>query len=73
MTKLFPDDIANLRLLGYIVTSKEGQTFVESDEFLVEEDFGRWFLFKNTGLDYKYYDEFATVYQAIDYAKKVLK
>ena len=44
MTKLFPDDIANLRLLGYLVSNKEGQTFVENDKYVIEEDFEQWHL-----------------------------
>lgn len=72
MTKLFPDDIANLRLLGFLVTNKEGQTFVESENFIIECDFDRWYLYETKKERYEYRDEFSTVYEAIDYAKDLI-
>lgn len=72
MTKLTPDDIANLRLLGYLVKNDEGQTTVEGDNFIIEEDFGRWFLYEIKENHYEYRDEFLTVFQAIDYVKDVM-
>ncbi|QHS01707.1 hypothetical protein CPT_CIP9_171 [Enterobacter phage vB_EclM_CIP9] len=73
MTKLTPDDIANLRLLGYSVSNKEGQTFVENDKYIIEEDFGTWFLYEIKGDSYVFLDAFMTVYNAIDYIKDVLE
>lgn len=69
MTELTPDDIANLRSIGFMVSSKEGQTFVESSEYVIEEDFGRWFLYHTGASGYDYVDEFAGVFDAIDYTK----
>lgn len=73
MTKLTPDDIANLCLLGYSVSNKEGQTFVENDKYIIEEDFGTWFLYEIKGDSYVFLDAFMTVYNAIDYIKDVLE
>lgn len=73
MTKLFPDDIANLRLLGYVVSNKEGQTFVENDKYVIEEDFGQWHLYATRESSYEFLDVFTTVYNAVDYIKDVLK
>ena len=73
MTELTPDDIANLRLLGYMVVNKEGQTFVENDKYVIEEDFGSWFLYEIKGESYVFLDAFMTVYNAIDYIKDVLE
>lgn len=73
MTKLFPDDIANLRLLGYLVTNKEGQTYVENDKYVIEEDFGQWHLYIIRENSYEFLDAFTSVYNAVDYIKDVLE
>jgi hypothetical protein len=73
MTELTPDDIANLRLLGYLVKNDEGQTYVENDKYVIEEDFGSWFLYELKGESYVFLDVFMTVFNAIDYIKDVLE
>lgn len=73
MTKLFPDDIANLRLLGYLVSNKEGQTFVENDKYVIEEDFEQWHLYIIRENSYEFLDAFTSVYNAVDYIKDVLE
>ncbi|BAQ23020.1 conserved hypothetical protein [Edwardsiella phage PEi26] len=73
MTKLFPDDIANLRLLGYVVSNKEGQTFVENDKYVIEEDFDQWHLYITRENSYEFLDSFTSVYNAVDYIKDVLE
>lgn len=72
MTKLTPDEIANLRELGYMVSSKEGQTFVENDTHVFEEDFGHWYMYGKAQDCFAYIDEFETVFSAIDYSKDLL-
>ncbi|BAQ22719.1 hypothetical protein AU156_gp069 [Edwardsiella phage PEi20] len=73
MTKLFPDDIANLRLLGYLVSNKEGQTYVENDKYVIEEDFEQWHLYIIHENSYEFLDAFTSVYNAVDYIKDVLE
>lgn len=72
MTSLSVQDIADLRLLGYHVTNKEGQTFVDGNGYVFEEDFGRWYLYSDIMDCFVYIDEFETIWEAIAYVKEVL-
>lgn len=62
-------EINDLRAVGYLVSCKEGQVSVEGDNWVVEEDFGRWFLYFVEGTYYVYVDEFDSLDKAIIYAR----
>lgn len=62
-------EIHDLRSVGYLVSCKEGQISIEGENFVIEEDFGRWFLYYTDEASYCYMDEFDDFNKAIIYAR----
>ncbi|ANA49411.1 hypothetical protein BI049_gp057 [Salmonella phage vB_SnwM_CGG4-1] len=69
--------VADLELAGFDASVEDGRLMIEGTSkngvgYVIEEDFGAWWLYEYTGKDYYAVDAFSSMDEALEAAKNLI-